>query len=372
MQQPRIEAVVVQPTPFCNIDCAYCYLPNRADRSVIALGTIETLFAKVFASGWCDPDLAIIWHAGEPLVLQASFYDDAFAAIAALCPDTIRPVHSIQTNGILIDDAHCELFRRWHVRVGVSIDGPRDLHDANRRTRSGAGTFDRTLAGLRRLRERDVPFHVITVLGEASLDRAEDLHAFYVAEDISHVCFNIEETEGAHRSGLLDAADLNARFRTFLRRFWQLSRERGHVEFIREVDGMIRLIFRPDDLTIQNHQVVPLGMLNVDWQGNVSSFSPEFLGLHDAEYDDYIAGNICTQSLDEIRTSPVLERLTRDIAAGVARCERECGYFSVCGGGAPINKRTENGSFDSTRTSYCELTQIAPADLILESLEQIA
>jgi len=371
MQPPRIEAVVVQPTPFCNIDCAYCYLPNRTDRSVIALDTIQTLFAKVFASGWCDPEVAIIWHAGEPLVMPASFYEDAFAAIAALCPDGIRPAHSIQTNGMLINDAHCDLFRRWQVRVGVGIDGPRDLHDARRRTRSGAGTFDRTRAGIQRLRAHGLPFHVITVLGEASLERAEDLHAFYVAEGITHVCFNIEETEGGHRSGLLDAADLTARFRTFLRRFWQLSREHGKVEFIRELDGMIRLIFRPDELTIQNHQVVPLGMLNMDWQGNVSSFSPELLGLQDADYGDYIAGNIRTQSLDDIRTSPVLERLARDIAAGVARCERECGYFSVCGGGAPINKRTENGSFDSTRTGYCELTQIAPADLILESLEHI-
>ena len=56
---------------------------------------------------------------------------------------------AVQTNGTLIDDDWCTFFLQWHAGVGVSIDGPRELHDRNRRTRSGAGTFDRTIAGIR-------------------------------------------------------------------------------------------------------------------------------------------------------------------------------------------------------------------------------
>lgn len=372
MQTPRIEVVVVQPTPFCNIDCAYCYLPNRADRSVIAHETIATLFEKVFASGWSADEVTAIWHAGEPLVLPPDFYERAFGTIAALCPKGIEISHSIQTNGMLISDAYCDLFRRWQVKLGVSLDGPKPIHDARRRTRAGTGTFDRTMAGIARLQANDVPFHVISVLSSESLADPDGLHDFYVAAGIKHVCFNVEETEGSHVSSMLADPQVDRTFRDFLARFWQRSRAEGAIEFIREVDGMIRLIFRPDEMTISNHQTTPLGMLNVDWAGRVSTYSPELLGLKNPDYGDYIIGDITRQSLDEIYASPVLAAMDRDIGAGVAACAESCGYFSVCGGGAPVNKITENGRFDSTRTQYCQLTQIAAADLILGSLERLA
>jgi uncharacterized protein len=369
---PRIEVVVVQPTPFCNIDCAYCYLPDRANPARISLETVNVLFEKVFASGWAAPELTVIWHAGEPLVMPVAFYRDAFATIARLCPVGIELSHSIQTNGMLITDDYCALFRDWHIKLGVSLDGPAAIHDARRRTRAGGGTFARTMAGIRRLQDKAVPFHVISVLGEASLDQPDALHDFYADAGIAHVCFNVEESEGAHASALFDAADLDARFRAFLRRFWKRARAAGKIEFIREVDGMIGLVFRPDELNIHNHQVEPLGMLNVDWSGRVSTFSPELLGLRNAAYNDYIIGNILTDDLATIRADAGLARMAAEIGEGVAACARDCGYFSVCGGGAPVNKLTENGSFASTRTKYCSLTQIAAADLILHSLEQLA
>jgi uncharacterized protein len=369
---PRIEVVVVQPTPFCNIDCAYCYLPDRSNTARISQETIAVLFGKVFDSGWAAEEVTAIWHAGEPLVMPVAFYREAFATIARLCPPGIEMSHSIQTNGMLITDEYCALFRDWRVKLGVSLDGPRPIHDAKRRTRAGQGTFDRTMAGIRRLQANDVPFHVISVLGEASLDQPDEMHDFYTDAGIAHVCFNVEESEGSHASTLFAAGDLDARFRRFLRQFWKRARAEGRIEFIREVDGMIRLVFRPDELAIHNHQVEPLGMFNVDWAGRVSSFSPELLGLKNAAYNDYIIGDIHTDTLEQIRVSASLARMSADIAEGVAACARECGYYSVCGGGAPVNKLTENGSFASTRTKYCSLTQIAAADLILESLDQLA
>jgi len=112
-----INIVVVQPTPFCNINCSYCYLPQRSDRTVMPQATVRALFEQVFTCGWASEDLTVIWHAGEPLVVPAAFYETAFQTIAALCPDTVRVRHSIQTNGMLLSTEWCELFRRWHVAV---------------------------------------------------------------------------------------------------------------------------------------------------------------------------------------------------------------------------------------------------------------
>jgi uncharacterized protein len=194
---------------------------------------------------------------------------------------------------------------------------------------------------------------------------------FYLSEGIEDVCFNVEESEGAHVSELFAGGGAQANFKDFLSEFWRLSRASGQVRFVREVDGMLPRVFRAEDSVMMNSQVEPFGMMNVDCHGNVSSFSPELLGLKSADYSDFIVGNINKNSLQEMLDSPPMQAMSRDIAAGVAACRNGCEYFSVCGGGAPVNKLAENGSFGSTRTSFCGLTQMVPIDLILDAFDQL-
>lgn len=366
--------VIIQPTPFCNINCSYCYLPDRSNKHVISQSTVTKLFTELFASGWNNPDLTVLWHAGEPLAVPIAFYREAFATIERLRPKDgpwpVRVKHSFQTNGMLIDEAWCDLFKEWNVGVGISIDGPRELHDAHRKTRSGAGTFDKTIAGVRRLRDTGYPFHILSVLGRASLEMPEEMLAFYVSEGIDHVCFNVEESEGDYVSDLFQGAELRQRYETFLRTFWHLARADGRVKFVREIDHALPRVFRPEGVRARNIQVEPLGMINVDSHGNVSSFSPELLGYKNADYGDFLLGNINRQSLAEIYRASVDSAFLRDIKKGVEACRAHCEYFSVCGGGAPVNKFFENGRFDSTTTSFCTLTQMVPTDLILEALDK--
>ncbi len=369
--RPMIETLVVQPTPFCNIACTYCYLPARNDRGVMSRETLQATFERVFSSDWCAPELNVIWHAGEPLVLPVAWYRDAFALIESLRPAAIRVRHSVQTNGTLITPAWCELFCQHHVGVGVSIDGPRHLHDAHRRRRDGRGTYDKTIAGIRMLREHGVDFHVLSVLSRDSLDDPEGLADFYLAEGIDQVCFNVEESEGDHQSALFVQSDVRQRVTAFLGRFWRYARQSGQFRFIREIDAMLPRILRPNEATMANEQVVPFSMLNVARDGAVSTFSPELLGLKNAEYDDFIIGNVHTHSLADMRESATLRRMADDIACGVENCRRNCEYFSICGGGAPVNKLTETGSFTSDRTRFCELTQMVPTDLVLDALERL-
>jgi uncharacterized protein len=373
--RPEIGMVVVQPTSFCNINCTYCYLPDRNSKHVIAQSTVARLFAEIFASGWACPEITVVWHAGEPLVVPVSFYREAFAAIEAMRPRSVIVKHSFQTNGMLIDGEWCRLFLDWHVGVGVSIDGPRELHDKNRKTRNGKGTFDKTLAGIRCLRANGVPFHVISVLSRDSLAMVDELLDFYLGEGIDQICFNVEESEGDHVSDLFapdqEGPGLRARYAAFLRRFWHQARRSGRVKFVREIDLALPRVFRPDGLPARNIQTEPLAMLNVDSHGNVSSFSPELLGLKNRDYGDFLLGNIKLNSLAEIHAACLASALHRDIQAGVRACEGACEYFSVCGGGAPANKLFENGSFAGTTTSYCTLTQMVPTDLILEAYERL-
>ena len=369
---PRMQLLVVQPTPFCNIDCRYCYLPDRTNKAVVSDQTLKNLFRQVFASGWADDGMSVVWHAGEPMVLPIEFYRRAFALIDELKPAELSLIHSFQTNGTLLDDAWADFIVETHVRVGVSIDGPRRLHDLNRVTRAGRGTFDKTVAGLRRLRERGAPFHVISVLTAESLASPREMFDFYLAEGIDHVCFNVEESEGDHRSKSFAEAGIEDAYYQFLSEFWRLSAAHpGKIKFIREIDSAQRNVMRPRDATFSNQLTTPFAVTSMDWSGNIATFSPELLGLKNALYDDFVLGNINRDRLVELADRPLLARMRADIDAGVAMCRERCEYFSVCGGGEPVNKLAENGSFASSETTYCRMTKMRATDLILDRLERV-
>jgi uncharacterized protein len=369
---PRIELLVIQPTPFCNIDCRYCYLPQRSSKAVVARKTLVNLFTQVFASGWTGDGLSVVWHAGEPMVLPIGFYREAFRIVDGLKPARLSVAHSFQTNGTLIDDAWCAFFAEERVNVGVSIDGPKRFHDCHRRTRSGQGTFDRTIAGIRLLRRRDVPFHVISVLTAASMAAPRELFEFYVEEGIERVCFNVEESEGAHVSRSFAETGIADAYYRFLAEFWRLSvAAPGKISFIREIEHAIAQVIRPANAPFNNQLVEPFAITSMDWAGNISTFSPELLGLKNADYADFLLGNINRDALVDLPQQPNFVRLYSDIRQGVEMCRERCGYFSVCGGGEPVNKLAENGSFVSTETTYCRLTKMRATDLVLDTLDRV-
>jgi len=369
---PTIELLVVQPTPFCNIDCRYCYLPDRNSNAVVAPETLSNLFSQVFASGWVRDCLSVVWHAGEPMVLPIEFYRKAFRAIEGLKPAELTVAHSFQTNGTLIDEAWCDFFAEHHVNIGVSVDGPKRLNDRNRITRAGRGTFDKTIAGIRLLRRRGVPFHVISVLSLDGMLAPSEMFEFYVAEGIEQVCFNVEESEGGHVSQSFAESGVEAAYYQFLSEFWRLSSAMpGKISFIREIEHALQQVIRPTDAPFANQLVEPFAITSMDWAGNISTFSPELLGLKNAQYGDFLLGNVNRDRLVDMPRRANFVRMLEDIEAGVAMCRESCEYFSVCGGGEPVNKLAENGTFISTETTYCRLTKMRATDLVLDALERM-
>lgn len=369
---PRIELLIVQPTPFCNINCAYCYLPNRTSRTVVSEQTLIKLFSQVFASGWVKGGVSIVWHAGEPLVLPVEFYRRAFAIVEQLKPKDLGVQHAFQTNGTLINETWCQFLAAHEINIGVSIDGPRRFHNQNRRTRAGKGTFDRTIAGVRLLRKMEIPFHVISVLSPESMAAPREMFEFYVMEGIKEVCFNVEESEGGHLSRSFAEVGIETAFYRFLHEFWKLSSlHPGAITFIREIEHAISQVIRPSHASFSNTLVEPFAVTSMDCEGNISTFSPELLGLKNAAYGDYLVGNINRGTLAEFLDSANLARMQEDIGAGVRMCRECCQYFSVCGGGEPVNKLAENGTFASTETSYCRLTKMRTIDLVLDAIESM-
>lgn len=334
----------------------------------MTLETITKIFSDLFSTGWVGPQLNVAWHAGEPLVLPVEYYAAAFRVIADLAPGSTKVQHIFQTNGMLIDDEWCRFFNANNAHVGVSVDGPEDVHDANRRTRSGRATFQQTIAGIRCLRRHEVDFVVITVLSRGALGRAREFYDFYRNEGITSVCFNGEEIEGSHRDSSL--ANHEAEYEEFLRDFWNINVASNNILYIREFnDTLEKIITRPDGT---NSLVEPFCHLNVDWQGNYSTFSPEFLGHKNQYYNDFIIGNFHKNRLVECVESEAFKRLSSDVAEGVELCRKSCEYFPICGGGSPANKLYENGTVISSETMFCRLSVQVSSDIAMEIIENSA
>jgi uncharacterized protein len=334
----------------------------------MSLETIKAIFSDLFSSGWVGPHLNVAWHAGEPLVLPVEYYSAALREIAELTPSSTKVQHIFQTNGMRIDDKWCKFFNAHNVHVGVSVDGPEDVHNANRVTRSGAPTFPQTIAGIRCLRRNDVDFVVITVLSSAALGRAREYYDFYRAEGITSVCFNGEEIEGSNRNSSL--ADREAEYENFLRTFWNLNVASNSILYIREFnDALEKMTTKPNGT---NTLVEPFSHLNVDWQGNYSTFSPEFLGHKHEFYNNFIIGNFHKNRLTECLESKAFQRLNHDVSQGVELCRKSCEYFPICGGGSPANKLYENGTVISSETLFCRLSVKVIADVAMEIIENSA
>src|SRR6476646_7930660 len=91
-----IQLLILQPTPFCNIDCQYCYLPNRSEVRTMELDTLWETATKIASEGLLGESVTIVWHAGEPLTLPPQFYADAIQGIRRRIPESTLIRHTVQ------------------------------------------------------------------------------------------------------------------------------------------------------------------------------------------------------------------------------------------------------------------------------------
>lgn len=370
----KTELLILQPTPFCNIDCSYCYLPQRNNAARMPLLTLRRVAERLRDDELAAPEMTVVWHAGEPLVVPHSWYEDAFGTLRDVLGTFTRLNHSMQTNATLIDARWCELFRRHQVRVGVSVDGPADLHDAHRRTRQGRGTHAQVVRGMSLLREQGIGFHAIAVVTPATFAQADRFIDFFEANPVSELGCNVDEAEGGHKVSSLSGHE--SAHGQFLRRLLERSRQQGSRLRVRELaHALYRVAQAPALVQWRGHrwplntQVLPFAMLNVAYNGQWSTFSPELLGQPAPGYDDFVFGDVHEAGFLLGAQGQAFARTWSDIVRGTQRCESTCAYFGYCGGGAPVNKFYENGALDSGETLYCRSVVQRPFDTVLQQWE---
>ncbi len=361
--------LVLQPTSFCNIDCDYCYLPDRHVKARMSHDTLRKVLANLAEDEAFGGQLEILWHAGEPLTVGIDYYKEARAIIDETIPRGIRVRQAIQTNATLIDEAWCDFFKENEINVGVSLDGPKVHHDRHRKTRAGAGTFDRVMRAIALLREKGVDFYVISVLAKPALAEAEALLDFAARNGIRRLCFNVEETEGVHVSPTLgDEGTLPLARRFYEALLASAEDSRPGAPWIREVYSMMWSVRASVSGPVFSDVNIPFRIVTVDTQGRWSTYCPELMALASAEYGDFRLGNLAAGPISTHSDPAAFRALEAGIKAGVARCRAACEYFAVCGGGRPSNKYSEHRNFDVAETRHCAVAVKALADACVDHL----
>ena len=371
LQKPE-KLVIVQPSPFCNLDCKYCYLPNREDSKIMGMNTVKSIAQILFNSTVLKEGFTIVWHAGEPLSVGTAFYEKAFGIIKDANVENVPVKHSFQTNATLINQKWCDFFKTNSVRIGVSVDGPAFLHDSSRVYRNGNGTFNAVMRGIQYLKSNAVDFGTITVLRRDSLDYPDEIWKFFVDNDLKHVAFNPEEAEGVHKISTLNKLEFEEKYKTFFSRILELWLNSTRVIDVREIDQSLDRILNKlfsDGTATSSTENQPLGIINFDFEGNVSTFSPELLTSIHKQLGTLSYGNISNiTKVEDILKDLKFGLVNSEVSSGIEKCRTSCDYFSVCGGGAPSNKLTEHGSFDTTETSACRIKIKATVDAVTETL----
>ena len=206
-QAPPAFHLLSKPTgATCNLDCAYCFFLAKellypGSRFRMADELLEKYIRQLIESHQ-TPEITIAWQGGEPTLMGLDFFRRSieYARKYARPDQTIQ--HTIQTNGTLIDDEWAAFFKEHHFLVGLSIDGPREMHDVYRQDKGGAPTFDKVMRGLSFLKKHGVEWNALVTLNHANVDHPVEVYRFLRDECGATFIQFIPIVERLHENGV--------------------------------------------------------------------------------------------------------------------------------------------------------------------------
>ena len=166
----------------CNLDCKYCFYLSKEqlyEGSTFRMTdeTLETYIRQLIESHNV-PEVTVAWQGGEPTLMGLDFFRQSIVYENEYARPGMHIQNTIQTNGTLINDEWAAFFKENNFLVGLSIDGPREMHDHYRVDRQGAPTFDKVMRGLHFLQKYGVEWNALTTIHHANADHPVEVYRF--------------------------------------------------------------------------------------------------------------------------------------------------------------------------------------------------
>ena len=354
--------VMLKPIgPLCNLNCTYCYylekdrLYQEQKNFKMSYEVLESFIRQYFEAQQV-PVVPFVWQGGEPTLNGLDYYRKAVELQYKYAGDR-HFTNIFQTNGTLLNDEWCKFFKKYNILVGISIDGPHELHDHYRKTRGGEGSFSKVIRGIELLHKHEVEFNTLTVVNDVNVDHPLEVYNFLKRIGSGYIQFipiveRIADEDAESTLALVspDFGESGAKLSS-----WSVP-SRKYGEFLVKIfDEWVRkdvgdIFVQQFDAALANWVGETPGIcvfseicgdaLVMEHNGDVYSCD------HYVYHENYM-GNIMNRSLlSMVNSNEQLDFGKKKLVNLPQKCI-ECDYVFACHGGCPKNRiaTTEQGEY---------------------------
>lgn len=347
-----INSVLIKPAgPDCNLACDYCfYRPKKAlypgtPLHRMTTATLEKLIGEYMRLAGPNPVFA--WQGGEPALMGLEFYQEAVELEQRLGLPGQVVGNGFQTNGTLLDDDWARLFAEYSFLVGISLDGPQELHDFHRRAPDGRGTWELVMAGIEALRRHGVEFNVLCMVTRESAGQPEKLFRFFRNNEMHYVQFIPLVEPGPEPLSPAAFSISPEEYGEFLCRLFDQWAAEWPEMHIREFDEFLTAYAGQPQVSCTFQETCGSYCV-VEHNGDV--YACDFM-----VEPQWKIGNITRQPLGEILASPLFAEFAARKTILSAEC-KACEWLFLCHGGCQKHRLITSHSV-AAPSYFCEAYQ---------------
>lgn len=351
MFSPFEEPLYVMLKPagaMCNLACEYCYylekshMYNEGPKTLMSDSLLEH-FVKQYIESQTTPNVLFLWHGGETMMRPLSFYQKALELQKKYARGRMID-NAFQTNGTMLTDEWCRFFKENNWLVGVSIDGPKEVHNAYRQNRLGQPSFDQVMRGINLLNKHGVMWNAMAVVNDLNVKHPQEFYRFFKSIGCRYIQFTpIVERLAEHEDGRYlatpDQKDCSLAHFSVTPEDWGDFLCTIFDEWVRNDVGQYFIqIF---DATLANWVGVDPGLCTMArscGHAGVMEFNGDVYSCDHFVFPEYKLGNIRQNTLLEMMYSERQLEFGRMKQGSLPGQCRKCDYLFACNGGCPKDR----------------------------------
>jgi len=180
---PAFHVMVKPRGAICNLACEYCYFLSKErlypDSAFRMSPELLESYTRQYIEAQRVPEVTFAWQGGEPTLMGLDFFRLAVELQQKYRKPGMRILNALQTNGTTLDDEWCRFFHEHNFLIGISLDGPREIHDVYRHDKGGKPTFDRVMRGVELMKNHGVEFNILCTVHAANADHPLEVYRFF-------------------------------------------------------------------------------------------------------------------------------------------------------------------------------------------------
>lgn len=333
---PPLNLLIKPASSNCNLKCKYCFYYSISEQrrvksyGIMSEKLLETLVKK--ALSYSDYSCNFGFQGGEPTLAGIDFYRKLIELEKQHNIKGVRVFNSLQTNGIIIDDAWAKFLSENKFLVGLSLDGPADIHDINRVNGKNEGSYKKVMETVKLFNKYGVEYNILFVANNNVAKHITKIYTFFKKNNFRYLQFipcldPLNEQPGMHKYSLKPDTYLN--FLKSLFDLWYEDIIKEDIISIRFFDNIVGTIlgYRPEACDMSG---ICQGQLVFEADGGV--YPCDFFVI-----DEWQIGNIMFSDMEEIVKSDKNKRFTEMSKHIDPRC-KTCRYYKLCRGGCRRNR----------------------------------